>query len=161
MWSGLAEQAQYLKSPGVIKRFFTGDATAKKLEGLIRDINSSMQEFLVSGGWSLFFGIQSDASLVCRCFGNRLYFSQYWPSFTPVQNVEEIVHCMREDTTAILQDVGAVCKEVSVVRDGVNIVCEDARTLRKDVELVHEDLVLLQQDVKDVRAPSFLFNDSN
>lgn len=52
-WSNIAEQAREIKSYGRIKRFFTGNADARKLEGLVQAINASIQEDIIVSGSSI------------------------------------------------------------------------------------------------------------
>lgn len=54
-WRGIADRAQHIKNRGAIKRFFTSNADALKLEGLVQEINTSIQDFLVSSKLPLSF----------------------------------------------------------------------------------------------------------
>lgn len=48
-WASIEEQARKIKSVGVVKRFLTSDADAKKLEGLVAEMSSSIHDdFLVN-----------------------------------------------------------------------------------------------------------------
>lgn len=46
--SEAAERAEGVKSRGIIKRFFTSNSDAKKLQGLIEGVNAAIQDFVVS-----------------------------------------------------------------------------------------------------------------
>lgn len=46
-WAEIAERAARIKRRNVFKRFFFSDSDAKKLEGLVAEISTSIQERIV------------------------------------------------------------------------------------------------------------------
>ena len=47
-WQGIAERAEKIKGHGKFKRFLTSDADAKALQGLVDEMNRSIQVDMVS-----------------------------------------------------------------------------------------------------------------
>lgn len=47
VWQRIADHATQIGSRGRLKRFFTSDSDAAKLEGLVTEISDSIQTFLV------------------------------------------------------------------------------------------------------------------
>ena len=48
VWERTAVEAQHVKCRGMIKRFFTSNVDATKLQGLVQEVNESIQGFVVS-----------------------------------------------------------------------------------------------------------------
>lgn len=48
LWERIAADAQHVKCRGIIKRFFTSNVDATKLQGLVQEVNESIQDFVVS-----------------------------------------------------------------------------------------------------------------
>lgn len=47
LWERIAEDAQRVKCRGMIKRFFTSNVDATKLQGLVQEVSQSIEDFLV------------------------------------------------------------------------------------------------------------------
>ena len=61
--SKAAEDAQGIKARGIIKRFFTSNSDAKKLEGLVEDVNRAIQDFVVGAAATSPVFVVADSNL--------------------------------------------------------------------------------------------------
>lgn len=57
--SEAATKSDGVRSRGIIKRFFTSNSDAKRLQGLVDDVNTAIQDFVVSASHSLTLCYQS------------------------------------------------------------------------------------------------------
>lgn len=60
-WQGIAERAEKIKGHGKIKRLLTSDADAKALQGLVDEMNRSIQVDMVSSPGDVPSGPATDA----------------------------------------------------------------------------------------------------
>lgn len=116
-WKDLGERAKKIRARGKVARFIGSEKDAKELEGLIAEINDSIQDKIVVRIIVNTFGLICAHLLADTGHTGKLdLLLQAIPRLTHFQNIEVAVEEVKENIAVALQGIDAIHTRVQAVR---------------------------------------------